>query len=196
MPRVLLSMATAVLFALSGPAHAIEALAFEVLDKQGQIEIRRYAKHLLATVRVSGDFADVGSRAFRPLFNYISGDNRSEEKIAMTAPVLQQPTDRANQWLVSFVMPSEFDQNSLPIPASELVRVSAQPAMLMAAIEYRGGWSQDRYRENETYLLDAVTGLSLQVCGEPRWARHDPPFMPWFMRKNEVLVPLCSITGQ
>ena len=68
--------------------------------------------------------------------------------------------------------------------------------MLMAAIEYRGGWSQDRYRENETYLLDAVTGLSLQVCGEPRWARHDPPFMPWFMRKNEVLVPLCSITGQ
>lgn len=114
----------------------------------------------------------------------------------MTAPVLQQPTDSANQWLVSFVMPSEFDQNSLPIPASELVRVSAQPAMLMAAIEYRGGWSQDRYRENETYLLDAVTGLSLQVCGEPRWARHDPPFMPWFMRKNEVLVPLCSITGQ
>ena len=189
-------MATAVLLALSGPAHAIEALAFEVLDKQGQIEIRRYAKHLLATVRVSGDFADVGRRAFRPLFNYISGDNRSEEKIAMTAPVLQQPTGKRNQWLVSFVMPSEFDQNSLPIPASELVRVSAQPAMLMAAIEYRGGWSQDRYRENEAYLLNAVTGLSLQVCGESRWARHDPPFMPWFMRKNEVLVPLCSITGQ
>jgi hypothetical protein len=28
------------------------------------------------------------------------------------------------------------------------------------------------------------------AAGKPIWARYDPPFMPWFMRRNEVLIPL------
>ena len=52
--------------------------------------MRRYAPHMLATVRVAADFKEAGSEAFRPLFDFISGDNASAEKIAMTAPVLQQ----------------------------------------------------------------------------------------------------------
>ena len=176
-------------------AKAIESLAFEVLETHDDIEIRQYAPHLLATVRVEGEFDEAGSQAFRPLFNYISGDNRSDEKIAMTAPVLQQPDEGQGTWLISFVMPSSFDRDSLPVPSSEAVRVSEQPTLRMAALEYRGGWSQSRYREHELELRSALNAMSLTACGDPRWARHDPPFMPWFMRKNEILVPLCEPSG-
>jgi len=30
----------------------------------------------------------------------------------------------------------------------------------------------------------------LQAAGEPVWARYDPPFKPWFMRRNEILIPV------
>ena len=186
------SLSCSALLAFSGIAQAIESLSFEVLETYDDIEIRQYAPHLLATVRVEGKFDEAGSRAFRPLFNYISGDNRSDEKIAMTAPVLQQPDEGQGTWLISFVMPSSFDRDSLPVPSSEAVRVSEQPTLRMAALEYRGGWSQSRYSKHELELHSALNAMSLTACGDPRWARHDPPFMPWFMRKNEILVPLCE----
>ena len=192
MKEFLMSLSCSALLAGSGIAQAIESLAFEVLETHDDIEIRQYAPHLLATVRVEGEFDEAGSQAFRPLFNYISGDNRSDEKIAMTAPVLQQPDKGQGTWLISFVMPSSFDKDSLPVPSSEVVRVFEQPTLRMAALEYRGGWSQSRYSEHELKLRSALNAMSLTACGDPRWARHDPPFMPWFMRKNEILVPLCE----
>ena len=195
MKEFLMSLSCSALLAGSGIAQAIESLAFEVLETHDDIEIRQYAPHLLATVRVEGEFDEAGSQAFRPLFNYISGDNRSDEKIAMTAPVLQQPDEGQGTWLISFVMPSSFDKDSLPVPISEVVRVSEQPTMRMAALEYRGGWSQSRYSKHELELHSALNAMSLTACGDPRWARHDPPFMPWFMRKNEILVPLCEPAG-
>ena len=194
MTRLMTSLITGALLFGSGLTHAIESLAFNVVNTSNNIEVRRYAPHLLATVRVTGDFDDAGSVAFRPLFDFISGDNASKEKIAMTAPVLQQPDSESGRWLVSFVMPSDFDRESLPVPSSDVVIVSEQPPMRMAVLQYRGGWFHSRYRDTEEKLIGAMSDMSLTACGETRGARHDPPFMPWFMRKNEILIPLCDPT--
>ena len=192
MKQFVLLLSGTLLLAFTGIAQAIESLSFDVLETYDDVEIRQYAPHLLATVRVDGKFDEAGSQAFRPLFNYISGENRSDAKIAMTAPVLQQPDERRGSWLISFVMPSSFEKDSLPVPTSEIVQVSEQPSMRMAALEYRGGWSQSRYAEHELKLRSALSNMPLTACGDPRWARHDPPFMPWFLRKNEILIPLCE----
>ena len=184
MKQFVLSLSGTLLLAFTGIAQAIESLSFDVLETYDDVEIRQYAPHLLATVRVDGKFDEAGSQAFRPLF--------SDAKIAMTAPVLQQPDERQGSWLISFVMPSGFEKDSLPVPTSEIVQVSEQPSMRMAALEYRGGWSQSRYAEQELKLRSALSNVPLTACGDPRWARHDPPFMPWFLRKNEILIPLCS----
>ena len=192
MKQFVLSLSGTLLLAFTGISQAIESLSFDVLETYDDVEIRQYAPHLLATVRVDGKFDEAGSQAFRPLFNYISGENRSDAKIAMTAPVLQQPDERRGSWLISFVMPSSFEKDSLPVPTSEIVQVSEQPSMRMAALEYRGGWSQSRYAEHELKLRSALSNMPLTACGDPRWARHDPPFMPWFLRKNEILIPLCE----
>jgi hypothetical protein len=31
----------------------------------------------------------------------------------------------------------------------------------------------------------------LKLTGEPVYARYDPPFMPWFLRRNEILVEIA-----
>ena len=67
---------------ISVSVHSIEALGYAVLASEGDIEIRKYEPHLLASVRVTGDFEDAGSKAFRPLFKFITGENTSDSKIA------------------------------------------------------------------------------------------------------------------
>jgi len=185
------------LCSFSVPVGALETLAYEVLKTAGDIEIRRYGPHLLATVKVEGKFSKAGSQGFRPLFDYISGENIEAEKIAMTAPVLQQasaPADlsQSRKWFVSFVVPSEFNQQNVPAPSDDGVQITAQPELVVAAIQYSGGWSQRNYEAHEQLLLTGLNAMNLSPCGTPRWARYDPPFIPWFLRKNEILIPLCD----
>ena len=75
---------------------AIESLSYSVLEEAGEIEIREYEPHILASVQVAGNFEDAGSKAFRPLFKFITGENIGNEKIAMTAPVIQ--TTQNSRW--------------------------------------------------------------------------------------------------
>ncbi|WP_040386705.1 heme-binding protein, partial [Citricoccus sp. CH26A] len=62
---------------------------YETLRGHDGVEVRRYPEHVLAETTVEAGFEDAGNRAFRILFGYISGTNQAEQKVAMTAPVLQ-----------------------------------------------------------------------------------------------------------
>ncbi len=85
-------LATAVIIIGAIDAMAIEEAAYNVLKKDNNFEIRDYAPHILAETVVEGEFEEAGNKAFNRLFRYISGDNRSRDKVAMTAPVSQEPT--------------------------------------------------------------------------------------------------------
>jgi hypothetical protein len=60
----------------------------------------------------------------------------------------------------------------------------------MAAVKYTGTWSEEGYEENKALLEEYIQKRGLTTAGEPVWARYDPPFMPWFLRRNEVLIPV------
>ncbi|MFI0608556.1 MAG: hypothetical protein ACH37Z_11810 [Anaerolineae bacterium] len=32
----------------------------------------------------------------------------------------------------------------------------------------------------------------LVATGAPVWARYNPPITPWFLRRNEILVPVAG----
>ena len=72
-------------------AMAIEEAVYEVIKRDDKFEIRDYAPHILAETVEEGSLEDAGNNAFKRLFRYISGDNRPGDKVAMTAPVSQQP---------------------------------------------------------------------------------------------------------
>jgi hypothetical protein len=185
------------------PAVALEKLAYETLESRDGFELRRYAPFAAAEIEVSGEFTAVGGRAFGALADFIGGNNRANAKIAMTAPVNQRPAQgeriamtapvtqtatAAGTYVVSFVMPAKYTLDTVPRPADPRIRLSQEPARLMAARAYSGTWSESRYRDNERALLAAVEQAGLEAVGPPVWARYDPPFMPWFLRRNEVLV--------
>jgi len=184
---------------------SVKEAAYTVERADGDFEVRRYDPQVVAETVVGGTLEEAGNQAFRPLFNYISGANRSKGKIAMTAPVAQQregekiamttPVGQeavSNQWAITFMMPARYTLETLPEPTDEKVRLRAIPARRMAAVQYSGTWSGRRYERNLARLREWMKAQDLTADGEPVWARYNAPFTPWFLRRNEVLVLLPS----
>ena len=201
--RIILAIAVIIIGATN--AMAIEEAAYEVVKKDGRFEIRDYAPYILAETVVEGDMEQAGGKAFKRLFRYISGDNRSQEKIAMTAPVSQEPTGEKiemtapvgqrgaeGQWTVSFMMPSSYTLATLPEPVDQNILLREVPAHRMAAVRYSGFWSEKKYLRYKKKLESWIREKGLTIVGEPVWARYNPPFTPWFLRRNEVLIPVDS----
>jgi len=182
---------------------AIEEARFIVLEKDKEFELRQYEPQIVAETFVEGSFEEVGNQGFRRLFAYISGNNQRTQSIAMTAPVTQEagsvkipmtaPVGQervGEKWRITFLMPLQYTMETLPIPLDPNIVLKVIPGRLMATIRYSGTWSKGNFEENETQLLEWIAQHGLKPVGEPVWARYNPPFTPWFMRRNEVLIPV------
>lgn len=191
-----------ILFSGTNTTMAIEEAPYDLVKSESSFEIRDYAPYLLAETLVDGDFEKAGSSAFRRLFRYISGENQSRTKIAMTAPVSQKQGEKiamtapvgqqksGDQWVVSFMMPASYNIKTLPIPDDPLVRLREVPARRMATVRYSGFWSEKNYQKNKAKLEVWIKKECLTVNGEAIWARYNAPITPWFMRRNEILIPV------
>jgi hypothetical protein len=184
-------------------AMAIEEPSFVVLEKSGSFELRKYPPYLVAQTYVEGDFEEVGAEGFRRLADYIGGENRTKESIAMTAPVSQEAGSekiamtapvgqqrREGRWRITFVMPSKYTKEALPRPIDQRITIKQEPSRLMAVIRYSGTWSREKYQAHEAKLIDWIDGQAWKRVGAPIWSRFNPPFMPWFLRRNEVWIPV------
>jgi hypothetical protein len=60
----------------------------------------------------------------------------------------------------------------------------------MAAIIYSGSWSRERYEKHRALLETFIQQRKWVPLGEPVLARYNSPFTLWFLRRNEVLVPV------
>ena len=182
---------------------AVEEAKYTLVEKEGDFEIRDYAPQVVAETRVEGSLEDASSRAFRRLFRYITGNNKPEAKIAMTAPVSQEPAGQeiamtapvsqqevGDSWAVSFMMPASYTMETIPEPKDDSVAIREIPAYRAAAIRYSGFWSEKNYQEHLAELNAWLDARDYRRAGEPVWARYDAPFKPWFMRRNEILIPV------
>ncbi len=182
---------------------ATEEAPYKVLQRDDIFELREYAPHILAETIVDGDLEGAGSKAFRRLFRYISGDNRTRDKISMTAPVSQESKgekiamtapvgqEKTNgKWAVSFMMPTSYTMETLPLPDDPNISLRQVPARTVAAVRYSGFWSEEKYLLNKKKLEAWLRDKKFTAVGEPVWARYNPPFTLWFMRRNEILIPV------
>lgn len=195
--------ATLLLIIGAQKAMAIEEASYVVLKSEGNYEVREYAPHVLAETLVDGDLENAGSRAFQKLFRYISGNNVSHTKVAMTAPVSQVPASEEIQmtapvgqqrvqdkWAVSFMMPKSYTLSSLPQPKDPSVVLRQVAAQKMAVVRYSGTWSEKNYSRHKSELESWMQKTGLTRSGPEMWARYNPPFTLWFLRRNEVLIPV------
>lgn len=183
-----------------------EQQPFELIRRYPHFELRRYPDYVVAEVTVTADFDRAGNAAFRHLFNYISGSNNARQKLAMTAPVLQEPGPRKlamttpvlqsgpvpgsgepAEYSVAFVLPAGVTADGAPVPADPMVRIRAVPGSLAAVLGFSGSGSVSAFQKRNDGLQAALTLAGLTPVGTPRFARFDPPFKPWFLRHNEVV---------
>ena len=176
---------------------------YSVIEKDGRFELRDYEPQIIAETVVNTDFEDAGDKAFQRLFDYISGNNKPAEKIAMTVPVSQKSSGekismttpvsqkaQGGKWVVSFMMPSSYTMDTIPSPKDSRITLRQIPARRMCAVKYSGRWTLDNYQEYKAKLKDWMRLKKLEPAGEVIWARYNPPWTLWFLRRNEVLYPV------
>ncbi len=170
-------------------ALAIEVAQYKFLGYvTDSVELREYKHITVATTIVDGDIRDSGNTGFRRLASYIFGDNLSQQKIEMTAPVWQQKLSR-DAYQITFFLPKHL--NLPPLPSNQKVSIR-EIDITVAALEYRGGWKVDRFYEHLSILENVIKESKWKIKGEAIWARYDPPWMPSFLRRNEVLIPVVD----
>ena len=182
-----------------------EQQPYVVLRSEPDYELRSYPEHVIAETEVEGSFESAGNSAFRPLVSYISGTNAAGSSMAMTAPVVQHgsPVDVSDErtvsdastpgrYVVAFVLPADVAPGTAPVPTDTRVRLRTVPEERAAAVRFSGRWTESGYRSRVDALMVALERDGLVPDGPARFARFDPPWTPWFLRHNEVVVPVTT----
>ena len=202
---ILICVTIMLLWILSGylPTRNIEMPGYTVIEKKGEYEVRRYDSFIVAEVRSEGNPAEALSKGFNELFRYISGENVSESKISMTAPVFRSEDkggrkipmtapvlkeEQGESSIISFVMPPDSTLETLPKPKNPAITLRAVPPHTVAVITFSGYATEEAIAEKTAILLNALQRDGLAARSVPRIALYNPPWTPPFMRRNEVMV--------
>lgn len=174
---------------------------YRLILKDGSFEVRQYPSMLVAETITSGSRNEALNRGFRELANYIFAKSRSGEKIPMTAPVIQerekipmtapvlQDQPAHDGWRTRFVMPARYTRATLPQPGRG-VSISEAPARRLAAVRFSGRADDAVLADHESELRRWMATSGLQASGPAEYAFYNSPFIPPFLRRNEVLIPV------
>lgn len=178
---------------------AIQEPGFVLESKNNNYEVRQYKPFLVAETMIDSDFEGAGNAAFRILADFIFGNNKSQTKLDMTAPVTQQvvsekiemtapvtQTKKDNGFLVQFVMPEGHTLLTIPMPNDPRVHIKEITAKRFAVYSYSGSWSESRYNDKLEDFKAKLKNDGIQFTGEPIFSRYNSPFQLWFLRRNEI----------
>jgi len=184
--------------------RSIEEPKFAVVLHQGAFEIRDYQPVVAAEVTVTGDQTAAASKGFRLLAGYIFGGNTRRQSIAMTAPVAQQRTGETiamtapvtqtasnGAWVVRFTMPAGMSLATLPTPDDARVRLREIRPTRFAVVRFSGFATPSNVAAYSARLADFITARGLHPIGPTAIAQYNPPWTLWFLRRNEVMIPLA-----
>jgi hypothetical protein len=119
-----------------------------------------------------------------------AGSSGPAQRIPMTAPVLLQAESLADTYTVAFVLPESMSINTAPTPDDPAVSLVVMPEARGAALGFAGRWTDRNCMDHARALGEAVASAGLAPQGHPRFALFDPPYKPWFLRRNEVIQPV------
>lgn len=189
---------------------AIEEPQYTVKERVGTIEIREYPVLIAAEVTVSGERFEAATKGFRLLAAYIFGGNQLGQRISMTAPVIQSRATREviamstpltqsvageDQWLIRFMMPSQYSIDTLPKPNDQRVHLITLAPTRYAVIRFSGIVKESDMTKKLSQLLAFIDSHHLSCSGSPLLARYNPPWTIWFLRRNEIMMPLLAETA-
>lgn len=190
---------------VSGPiASNVEQAKYDVREAHGAFEVRDYAPHIVAETTVSGEQQAAISQGFRTIADYIFGNNSASTKVAMTAPVAQQPNEKIamtapviqhgneKQWSVQFVMPASYTLSTLPKPNNDAVKLHQVAAKRYAVVRFSGTADPASLKQYSAELQTFIDREKLKAISTPTYAFYNPPWTLPFMRRNEVMIEIAK----
>lgn len=177
----------------------------EVIDRLGDVQIRRYAPALLAEITMPGQHDQALDEAFDHLARYLFGGNAKRIDLHMTNPVYQSqgtelpmvsPIVRkpdGSAWTVAFFLTNDLSEEA-PAPNDPAIRLVQSPERLIASLRYRGNNTTDRMKDARGELLAALRDHpTYRVDSDVYWAQYDAPFVLPFVKRNEAQVALRPV---
>ena len=170
----------------------VVTINYTIIKKFENFEIRQYPEHILALVEGYND-----NKAFSLLFNYISGNNKIQEKIKMTAPVINSAKIDMTAPVISkknffsFIMPSKYNKKNIPIPLDPNIKIKFEPGKKLAVIRFSGFTSDKKINKFKEKLLNFLKLKNIKIKNdEPILMRYNSPFSSPFFRRNEIGVEI------
>jgi hypothetical protein len=185
------ALAAILIIALLVMVSSAGTIPYTVTGKSDGIEYRHYPELVLATVDSAND--DAG---FSLLLAYISGSNRPQEKIPMTAPVISSqkiPMTApvvSDEKTMSFVMPAGTIRDETPDPIDSRVRIAVVPERDIAVLRFSGYAPPEDVEKETSRLLEGLKNEGVVTTGQPFLMRYDAPWTPGFLRRNEVAIEI------
>ena len=158
-----------------------ETIRYDVVKKDGSIELRTYDQILLASTKT---YMHSDESGFGRVFRYISGHNENEEKISMTTPVVSY--QERDELITGFYVPSKYDIHSVPKPKSNHVFINDMKPSLYAVIKFRGRWNQATFDKYDERLKHYIERHGYKIDSPRLLFRYHPPFVPPLFRRNEL----------
>lgn len=182
-----------------------ETPEYIVLKKQNNFEIRKYPEMIKAEVQVAeSDYKSAAEKGFRILAGYIFGNNTSREKVEMTTPVHVASSQQiamttpvtitgGDKFTVAFIMPAVYTIETLPIPGDQSIRFNVVPEQQMSATRFSGYFKKETIEKHKELLRQWLDQLDLKTEGDFIIAGYNPPWVPGFLSRTEILIKITTI---
>ncbi|QDT51775.1 SOUL heme-binding protein [Symmachiella dynata] len=168
---------------------AYETAEYTVIEADGSFETRSYPDLMLATTNRKVE-PKGGDGSFMRLFQYISGANDNEQKVAMTTPVFMEPQSDENLGQMGFVLPKDVSEVRVPEPSDEGVEIEKRAGGKFAVIRFAGRMNSETIEKATKDLQQWMDSRGFVAAGEAELAGYDPPWTPGPLRRNEILIRL------
>ena len=159
---------------------ANEEAKYDVVKSNEIYEIRKYSDRLAVQALNTNE-----NNSFRKLFNYISGDNETNEEIKMTIPVTQMV--KKGNMTMQFYLPSKFNKDNVPSPSSSDVEIVNIEEGYYAVIRYSGRASNKNFIKHKEILENELKKDNISIAGPAIKASYNSPFTLPMLKRNEAM---------
>ena len=159
---------------------ANEEAKYDVVKSNKIYEIRKYSDRLAVQALNTNE-----NNSFRKLFNYISGDNETNEEIKMTIPVTQM--ENKGNMTMQFYLPSKFNKDNVPYPSSSDVKIVNIEGGYYAVIRYSGRASNKNFIKHKEILENELKKDNILISGSAIKASYNSPFTLPMLKRNEAM---------
>jgi hypothetical protein len=158
---------------------ATEHIEYKVIQVFDDFEIRQYPPIVVAETKVNTPIEEASEKALPLLAGYVFDKN-----LHLASPL--SVSSKGKDQTMDFFLPDFKMAEDAPKPTDPLVVIRKLPERKMAVYTYTGAWSETRYNKAKNTLLKYLEQEHIRPVSDPIWARYNPPWWPWFMRRNEI----------